>query len=291
MERIRSAGPGTSKEDVIRLLRYYNEKKNRELVASLLDVLAGARTEQSILSALDFLNLPSNIDLDICERFLTSLAASCVTSAAQSFSSPITSASSHRFIVEEILRMVQRDNQKWKSPKIKYSTILTLASLLKSHIDLSHHRWINSESKKREDAEKTNEDLTKSVIQVIEKELKSCKTDDADCKIAYLHALANAGNLFAAIDTLEHYALDVKAKRESIAAMKAIKECLEVLGKPLDDSKMIYRLRILVLRVVYDSNYETTARILAAEIITRYLDDAVLSEQLMQAVPGFGEFS
>ena len=195
------------------------------MVSSLLDVLSGARTEQSILSALEFLNMPSNNDLDLCERFLTSLAASCVTASAQPQSNPITSAPSLRFIVEELFRLVQRD-QRWLSSKVKLTTIMTLASVLKSSNDLTRHKRESLPEKKRLDTETADEELTHDVIKTIVKELEKCS--DTECKVSLLHALGNAGNLEEAIDMLEKFALNVSERRESIVAMKAIRDCLEV---------------------------------------------------------------
>lgn len=108
LERVRSGGPGTSKEDILRVLKeLYDSKQDDDVLASMLDVLAGARTEQSISAALEFLNLTNNDDLDLSERFLSSLAASCITSAMSlsqgQQSATSQSDSSHQYIVEELL--------------------------------------------------------------------------------------------------------------------------------------------------------------------------------------------
>lgn len=105
LERVRSGGPGTSKEDILKVLRELFDTKQFDVLASTFDVLAGARTEQSVSAALEFLNLPYNDDLDLSERFLSSLAASCVTSAAAigHQSATTESDSSHEYIVEELL--------------------------------------------------------------------------------------------------------------------------------------------------------------------------------------------
>lgn len=315
LDRVRSAGPGTSKDDMIKILSKYAKKERFEMVSSLLDIFAGARTESSIEASFEFLNLPANDDLDVCERFLTTLASSCSTGAIQSLSDPLSSVPSHEFIVHDVLRLLSRSDygkNKWASNKVKWSTILALGSLLKSHNLMSRRNKLND--KKMMDVNRDNQDidneidveagvgkkvsdvtssyqyddLTIDVINYISKELDLCK--ETDCKVAILHALGNAGHLKVSIATLEKYALDATGKRESIAAMKAIKDCLEddVNHGSLDDSNLIYRLRILVLKIVYDSNHESTSRIIAAEIIAKYLADEVLSAQLLQQLPGFG---
>lgn len=305
LDRVRSAGPGTAKEDMVKILSKYAKKDRIEMVSSLLDIYAGARTESSISASFDYLNLPANDDLDICERFLTTLAASCSTGAIQSLSDPSSSVPSHKFVVQDVLRLLSRDtyggSSKWASSKVKWSTILTLGSLLKSHNLMTKRRLVGDTSKMALNSDKSSKDgpsagndeslneiddqleskksgdrkgggviydeLTIEVINYICKEVDSCK--DTDCRVALLHALGNAGHLKFSIGILERYALDSTGKRESIAAMKAIKDCLEdeALYGPLDDSKLIYRLRILVLKIVYDSNHESTSRIIAAEII------------------------
>lgn len=98
LERVRSGGPGTSKEDILKVLRELWDTRRHDVLASVLDALAGARSDQSILAAFEFLALPLNDDLDLSERFLSSLAASCVTAAAQG-----QHDSSHQLIVQELL--------------------------------------------------------------------------------------------------------------------------------------------------------------------------------------------
>lgn len=97
LERVRSGGPGTSKEDILKVLRELFDSKKFDILASVLDALAGARSDQSILAAFEFLALTLNDDLDLSERFLSSLAASCVTAAEQG-----QHDSSHQLIVEEL---------------------------------------------------------------------------------------------------------------------------------------------------------------------------------------------
>lgn len=276
LDRIRIAGPGASKSDILDLLNYYKKARKDDVVSSILDVLASARTEYAILSSLEYLKLPSNTDLDTCERFLSSLAASCSIATLSSTSNDIVG---HRIVGEELIRVLERDPQ-WKSNKLRWTTLLTLASVSKSYKRLLK---LHTKGKKVDDI-----DLTPQVVKLIVTDLKSCG-DDSECKIACLHALGNLGALSESISTLEEYALDTSGKRESISAMKAIRDCLEdheIFS--LNDSKLIYRLRILALKIVYDSNHETTSRIIAAEIIAKYLSDAVLSEQLLREVPNFG---
>lgn len=98
LDRARSGGPGASSEDILKLLSSLNS--NPHVQASLLDILVGARTDQAIHAALQFLNLPHNSNLDITERFLAVLSGSCLT-AAQSPSDSFYS--SLEFIVKELL--------------------------------------------------------------------------------------------------------------------------------------------------------------------------------------------
>jgi len=286
LERVRIAGPGTSKEDLTILLKKLDKEKKRNVLSSVLDVLAASRTESAVTAAFEFLHFSKNQDLDITERFLQSLAASCVTAAAMSSSSSShveNDIAGHRFIVDELYRLVSREGE-WESQKLRWTAFLTLASVSKSYT--SRIKAFNS-SKKASDLQ-----VASSVVQLIVKELKSCPQENVDCKLALLHSLGNSGNLIDSLSVLEEYALDVKGKRESIAAMKAVRECLEdPSNQPLTNSSLIQRLRILSLKIVYDSNHESTSRIIAAEIIAKHLSDSVLSGQLLKAVPEFGKFS
>lgn len=120
---------------------------------------------------------------------------------------------------------------KWTSAKLKQTTILTLATALKS---------VNLINKQ------LDENLNKDVIKTITAELRSCA--DTECSIAVLHALGNAAALRFTINTLEKTALDFQHRREAIAAMKAIRDSLENKEVRRNDS-CNFRLIIVCLTV------------------------------------------
>lgn len=311
VDRIRIGGPGCSKEDIIELLNSYLRAKRSDLLASLLDILIASRTESSISASLDFLNLPNNDNLDIAERYLTSFAAASVTIA--STSSPISTDSlqlaSLRFILEELSRLLSRHPQpnQWSSDKVRYSLALTIGSILNSYNQLSRRviKLIDpSDIKKMMDISLTDEDeFNVNIVNLLAKQLDTCTDENVEneieCRIAMLHSLGNTGNLKLVLPVLSKYALDSNLKRESIAAMKGIRDCLhfrwqEGQDKSAFDSSLSKALRIMALAVVYDSQHETTSRIIAAEIIAKFLADDELSKQLIhllqsEHLPQFGE--
>ncbi|CAG2174423.1 unnamed protein product, partial [Oppiella nova] len=239
IDRVRSAGPGASKEDIIKLLKAY--KKKKDVVSSILDILAGARTEQSLAAALEYLNLQKSEDLDFGERFLVQLAASVMTaSQMESISSATVSADE---VIEEILKQTKT---KWKNEKLKQTAFLILATLLRAHVF---------------DPKKT------------------------DCRVVLLHAIGNTGLIRDGVyQSIKKYSL-TSGKRESIAAMKALRECLQLSGS---NDKLTPRLRSLLLRVVYDPEQETTSRVIAAELISIYLNDEKTAKELIKHLPTFG---
>lgn len=97
MDRVRSGGPGSSTQDILKLL--HDLKDHHDVLASLLDVLACARTETSIRAALKYLDLVNNQDLDISERFLATLSTSALAGAQSSSESFLSSL---EFIVDEL---------------------------------------------------------------------------------------------------------------------------------------------------------------------------------------------
>ena len=281
---LRHEGEGTARSDIVSVLRKYEKSGNSDVVQSLLDALAAARTENSISAALEFLDLQNNNDLDVTERFLSVLPASFVT-AANSLPYGWTPGqdvrgqrsfdfTSHTFVMEELMRILNREG-KWKSEKIRWSTLLTLASISKSHDKLMHKHSVKNEKK-----------LGLKVIKMIVKELEGCD-DDTECSIAMLLALGNTGDLTNTVEILEKYALDSKRKRESVAAMKSLKECLEQQHSLTGEQLKV--LRNLALRIVYNSKHETTSRIIATEIIVKHLSDPVSSERLLQFISDFGK--
>lgn len=115
------------------------------------------------------------------------------------------------------------------------------------------------------------------------KELEMC--GDTECRVVILHAIGNSG-------VLRHGVYQVLKKnllvgnRESIAAVKALRDCLQVMTT-IDD-KLRSRLRHLLLRVIYDQKQETTSRFIAAELISKYLRDEKTVKELLKHLPAFG---
>lgn len=82
LERIRQgivAGGDGDKESIAGLLKSY--KKNIVILETILDVIAGSRTEHGLNAAIEFLNFPKTDLIDPAERFLILLAASTTTSS------------------------------------------------------------------------------------------------------------------------------------------------------------------------------------------------------------------
>ena len=116
------------------------------------------------------------------------------------------------------------------------------------------------------------------------KELDLCK--ETECRVVLLHAIGNTGLLRDGVyQSLKKYS--IFGKRESIAAMKALRQCLELTQM---DDKLRARLRHLLVRIVYDQNQETTSRFIAAELISKYLNDEKTTKELIKHLPAFGKF-
>ena len=159
VERIRSSGPGAGKQEILDALNKAakDDKVNYksvpdsdqyppELLSSLLDHCAAARTEPALEAALEHLDLPTNYNLDVAERFLVTSSVSCMTlattNAANSVyqdSSNVNSAyvdhtavdTSHVYLVEKLLQLL--NNHKWSSNKLKWATQLAIGNLVKCH--------------------------------------------------------------------------------------------------------------------------------------------------------------
>lgn len=123
------------------------------------------------------------------------------------------------------------------------------------------------------------------MIKYLIHELDACK--DTECRIVYLHSIGNARIItkYGVLHVLKKYAIN-SGKRESVAAMKAMRDCIALefrsLATEVDGGgnvtisanyeRQIVRLRQLLLRVVYDSSLETTSRLIAAELLATYID-------------------
>lgn len=104
--------------------------------------------------------------------------------------------------------------------------------------------------------------------------MDSCK--DVECRIVYLHALGNTRIIskFGMLNTFKRYVINGR-KRESVAAMRAMYDCVktEFESNTVDiNEKLSIRLRQLLVRIVYDSNLETTARLIASELLANVVD-------------------
>lgn len=103
-------------------------------------------------------------------------------------------------------------------------------------------------------------------------ELDHCK--DTDCRIVYLLALGNARILsrYGAFQALRKHAIQTGA-REQVAALKALRATLErEWPRKATDTKFANRVQHLLIRVLYDSSIESTARLIAAEILANIVD-------------------
>lgn len=138
---------------------------------------------------------------------------------------------------------------------------------------------------KRDAVDSVDEELITDAIKAMKSGLKECD-GDSDCAVARIHALGNAACLEHTINVLEKNALDITLRRESVAAMKAIRDSIEIEMKHLG-AKIIQRLRLLVAKVAFESKQESTSRIIASEIITNYLDDGHLSQHLVSSMKNF----
>lgn len=137
--------------------------------------------------------------------------------------------------------------------------------------------------------QKKIDDLNKAVIKAINAGIRECNKD-TDCTVARLHALGNAAVLELSINVIEKHALDHRLRRESVAAMKAIRDSLQSevgLQRKELDAKLIHRLRLLVGKVAFEDQQESTSRIIAAEIISHYLEDDHLSGHLIRSLKNF----
>lgn len=122
--------------------------------------------------------------------------------------------------------------------------------------------------------------VQEKTVKYLIQQLDGCK--ETDCRVVYLHALGNARILskFGVVNVLKKWALS-SGKRESVAAMKALRDTMDYIASaPAEETayseKMKTRLRQLLLRVVYDATFETTSRLIAAELVAKYVDESGL---------------
>lgn len=296
LDRLRQSQATSSKEilDVLKEM-----KGNYGIISSFLDILAAARTKESIASAIKYLRLTKSNDLDTAERFLSVLSVAAKTTAKMHLRRPIqspyyytpTSAlksskeaklqkakmASLEFIAEELFRILkQTPAKKWSSQKLRWSTLLTLATVVNAN---------NQE----QDFKNIEDDLNQKVSKLLLDELKSCHKSETDCRIVVLQAIGNVGHLGKdQFEAIKEQVL-ISGRRESISAMKVLRDLLQNQAKDKPLSQEFYtNLKDLMMRVVYDNSRETTARVLGAEIIVRFVPNSLASTQLLHHLPSFG---
>mgnify|MGYP002717879747 CR=1 FL=1 len=167
---------------------------------------------------------------------------------------------------------------KWSSRRLKDTILLVLGTILRSHFQ---------EAKSELASIKYDHQLEDKIITHLVNELDN-DCPDSDCRIVVLHAIGNSGIYGQKIhDSLKRFVL--QGKRESIAAMKSMKNCVEfTLMNGKIDQKLMNQLVHLLVRVVYDHRQETTSRLIAAELISKHLNDEKASHELIKNLPGFG---
>lgn len=296
LDKVRDS-KGTSASELLELFKKMNRRNG--VRSSFLDILAAARTKDSITAALKFLKLPRNDDLDTAERFLSVLSVAAKTEAKMHRNQPILSPhyltptsslkrskeaklqlapmASLEYVAKEFLNILkQTPAKKWASQKLRWSTILTLATLVNA----------NNQEK---NFQNLDDELNKEISDLLLNELKSCHKTDTDCRIVVLQAIGNVGLLgdeqFLALK--EH--IFNSGRRESISAMRVLRDLLQVQAKDKPLSHKFYTdLKDLLLKVVYNDTQETTARVLAAEMIVRFVPNSMASEELLRHLPSFG---
>ena len=300
LDRLRDS-QGSGVNDILAILKA--AKGNQGVVSSILDVLVAARTQDSILAAFKYVKLAKSQNLDVAERFLSSLSVAVKTASKMRLQRPILSPyyfstspalrrskeakakrsrlASLEFIAKEFLNIYQQTPAgKWAAHKLRWSSMLTLATLVNAN---------NYESNNNNNNDMMDDELTLKMEKLLLRELEACDRDDTDCRIVALLAMGNLGRLgdqqFKAI---KHQVLQF-GRRESNAAMKVLRDLLQnqPKGRALDQG-FFSHLKKFLLQVVYDSSCETTSRVLAAEMIARFLPDGLASEDLLMNLPSFG---
>lgn len=297
LDRLRQSA-GTSATEILAILK--KAANNIGVESSFLDILAAARTRDSIRAALKHLRLPKNRDLDVAERFLSVLSVAAKTSAKMRLARPLQSAyyftpieplrrdtaakaqlsqlASLEFIAKEFLQMIEQvPAKKWASTKLRWSTLLTLATL------------VNSYNQENNFSTETDE-LNVKVDELLARELRECdKSDNSDCRVVIIQAIANVGRLSEAqFEMLERQVIEF-GRRESNAAMKVLRDLLQNRSKDKPLARHFYeKLEAFLLKMVYDHSIETTSRVLAAEMIVRFVPNSLVSEELLNELPSFG---
>jgi len=288
---------GSSSGEILDVLKSF--KNNRGARNSFLDVLASARSKDSIGAALKYLKLPKSKDVDAAERFLVAISVSAKTkskmNSGRSIISPYYFTSSPsltrsgevesqasdlaslEFIASKLSQILeQTPAKKWSSSKIRRSTILTLATVMNARL---------RESK----LDQFNDELEQRVSSFLRSEMDACSSDDTDCRLVVLQAIGNMGQLGDSQSQLLREMSLGAGRRESIMAMRVLRDLLQTRAKdkPLSESNRS-QLHTMLSKVVYSDRYETTSRTLAAEMILRFTQDRQAAEQLLNYLPSLG---
>ncbi|KPM06676.1 hypothetical protein QR98_0051540 [Sarcoptes scabiei] len=325
------------RQQIASLLNKYAQTRltDGNILSILLDVIATSRHPESMLAALDFLNLPkcrSEERVKDCERFLMVIAVSGSAVANMGSSFAATHSLSLNQLINLFIPLVSNhnNNDEWADERVYHSFLMTIASLLHSYrvyiksienqnhpnitVNLAyseHHNknfldHISTEDSVQSLIEgfiQSNSDsinllkhnqkfssFAEKVIKHLQNGLDRCK--NTECRIVYLGALGNLRILskHGVFNTLKNYSLN-SGKRESVAAMKAIRDCVQFEAENdrlLDNEKLSTRLRRFLLRIVYDSEIETTSRLIGAELLANHIDrDGNLTIELVQHLDRF----
>jgi len=300
LDRLRDSD-GTGVQQILNILRKQTSKRRGD-DSSLLDILAAARTKDSIRAAMKYLKLTKVIERDLAtpERFLSVLSVAAKTASKMHLKRKLKSPyyftatdslrlsqlakertaqlASFKFIAEEFLHLFDTvPAQKWASHKLRWSSLLTLATLVNAN---------NIESET--DGSNEQDTLNDRVNRLLLKELESCEPNDTDCRIVSMQAIGNVGQLHDdQFQALKNQVLKY-GRRESNTAMKILLDLLQnqAKDKPLDAAFQA-NLRDFLRRIVYDDSQETTSRVLAAEMIVRFVPNSINIDDMLQNLPSF----
>lgn len=303
LDRLRDS-EGTKVQDILAVLKQTSKRRGDD--SSMLDILAAARTKASIQAAMKYLKLTKLTDRDLAtpERFLSVLSVAAKTASKMHLKRKLQSAhyftpteslrlsleakqhttklASFEFIAQEFLDLFEKVPQKeWASKKIRWSSLLTLATLVNANNqenDNNNNGPVSASGVK----------LTNRVNELLLKELSSCSAKDTDCRIVAMQAIGNVGQLgVEQFQALRDQVLEF-GRRESNTAMKILLDLLH--NRPKDkplDMTFETNLREFLRRLVYDDSQETTSRVLAAEIIVRFVPNSINIDEMLQNLPLF----
>lgn len=297
LDRLRSS-QGTNAQEILTILRKTSSRRGED--SSFLDILAAARTKDSIQAAMKYLKLTKVIDRDLAtpERFLSVLSVSAKTASkmhskrklispyyftqteplrlSQRAKEQTARLASFEFIANEFLHLFEQvPAVQWASQKLRWSSLLTLATLVNAN---------NVEN----DFKNLDDSLNRRVNELLLRELKSCGQSDTDCRIVIMQSIGNVGQLgHEQFEALKNQVLQF-GRRESNTAMKIMLDLLQnqAKDKPMDGVFQA-KLKDFLRRIVYDNSQETTSRVLAAEMIVRFVPSSINIDEMLENLPSF----